>query len=329
VVDKRGNHESEVTPMQDFAAHAAGHAAHDAQADTRRREAEIAAARARDTRRREQGTLAPETLLARSVGAARWAIPGLSADEAQDVAAEVRLRVARRHGWTPPAEHPAVTRRGLGLEAVTVWRDARRRVADTVDAESMDAPVASGEDGASPETRHDFLACALGDHLPANAADTPSVAAALGVDPDSPAGDAVAAALAGWHVSADLAAARGITEQSARVRLTRGRAVIRRRMTADTLVIRLLEADAGELPLAVAPGDRVRLSPRARAARAAVDAAGMGTAILPACARPCPPLRDDPRDMPAPSTIRSRPASVLAYIAAVERAANTLAARHK
>ena len=311
------------THAGDFHAAAAAHAGDRNAREYAAARADVTAAVKRDAAADERPVSAQD-LLERSRDAAAWAVPGLSADALDDLASEVRIAAVRRHGtWTPRSCD--VTRKYLALRAVSLWRDARKRVADTLDAASMDA--ATTDDDGDVSTRHDFHAAALGTHLAAHAADAGEVCAALGITEGTPAGDAITAGLSGWKTTHDVAAAYGITEGSAEVRLSRGRAEVRRRMgTAVLMVARLLAADAGELPLAVAPcaadsrpmwrcpitgerttrpasplarldgirnpaqvtDDRLRLSAPLRALRGALDGLGMTTACVPHAAALAP-----------------------------------------
>lgn len=243
--------------MPDALATLAATAAHEHGADER----ELSRARARTETR-----LTPAQLLTRSTDAVGLAMPWLSTDERDDLASDLRMAVVRRLGTWEPRDDRAVSKRTLALKAVTLARDldgrgrgeradrarggrgAWRDVADPR-ALALDAHVGDGEsesDAVDPAMRTDALKCWLGDSLADDDARWQDVADALGVTPDSQAGDAVRMALNGGRgTSVELAAERGSTPNAARQRLDKGRKRLARMYpTPDALADAL--ADAGE-----------------------------------------------------------------------------------
>lgn len=181
--------------------------------------------------------------------AVAWGFPRLSPDERDDLASEVRIHLARRHGWNPPRS--ALDRPLLARRAATLYRDIRKRWADVSDASAATDADERGEDAA---TRTDAAASWAGASLPAAASDWREVATGLGFEPDSQAGLAVFAALSGYGTGAEVATVLGITEPSARKRLSRGRAVLAKRFRSpDALADALADADLLDSATADAP----------------------------------------------------------------------------
>lgn len=182
--------------------------------------------------------------------AVRFAFPRLTVDERADLTSEVRLVLARRHGWNPPLS--ALDRPLLARTASALYRDNRQRWADVKDASAAtDAEEGNAADAA---TRTDAAACWGGERLPAAAADWREVCDGLAVAHDSPEGVAIYAALSGYGTGAALATALGITEATARKRLQRGRERLARRFkNPDALADALADADLADRALADAP----------------------------------------------------------------------------
>lgn len=171
--------------------------------------------------------------------ALRWTFPRLSATERDDLASEVRERIARKHGWAPPMS--ALTRPILANLAGAAWRDKRGRIADVKDAS---AATDAAEHGGS------FSGLAATD-LPAMDVQWEAVAAALGYpDPASAEATAIYAALAGYGTGAEVARVIGISPETARKRLERGRERLARRYPdPDSLADALADAGAADRPL--------------------------------------------------------------------------------
>ena len=128
----------------------------------------VDAAIARDRWRAENDyTLTADAFRDRAAAAARWAVPGLSDAEVDDLAQEIVLNVSRRLATFTPRSLD-VPRKLLQLRAVTLWRDRRRAVADTLDADRLDAPPAhaDAQDGTPAQDRRDFMAAALARSCP-------------------------------------------------------------------------------------------------------------------------------------------------------------------
>lgn len=181
--------------------------------------------------------------------AVAWSFPRLSPDEREDLASEVRMYLARRHGWHPPLS--ALARPLLARRAATLYRDNRQRWADVKDASAAtDADETAGD----PATRTDAWASWAGESLPAAASDWREVAEGLGVEPDSGAGLAIYAALSGYGTGADLAVVLGISQDAAWKRLERGRKQLADRFQSpDALADALADADMADAPIADAP----------------------------------------------------------------------------
>lgn len=178
--------------------------------------------------------------------AVAWGFPRLSPDERDDLASEVRMYLARRYGWNPPAS--ALARPLLARRAATLYRDNRQRWADVKDASAAtDADESAGD----PATRTDAHVSWAGESLPAAASDWREVAEGLGVDPDGGAGLAVYAALSGYGTGADLAVVLGISQDAAWKRLERGRKQLADRFKSPAALADAL-ADADMLDSATA-----------------------------------------------------------------------------
>lgn len=175
--------------------------------------------------------------------AMRWSFPRLSEQERKDLASEVRERIARKHGWYPPMS--ALDRPLLAGLARTAWRDKRKRIADVADASA-----------ATDAAEHGGAFSALSAHdLPAADAGWEQVSAALGYDdPASAEATAIYAALSGYGTGAELAKVLGITPETARKRLERGRERLARRYpNPDALGDALADAGAADRPLTAGP----------------------------------------------------------------------------
>lgn len=175
--------------------------------------------------------------------AMRWTFPRLSATERDDLASEVRERIARKHGWAPPMS--ALSRPILANLAGAAWRDKRGRIADVKDAS---AATDAAEYGGA------FSALAATD-LPAADVEWEAVASALGYpDPASAEATAIYAALGGYGDGAELARVLGISPETARKRLERGRERLARRYPdPDSLADALADAGAADRPLLAGP----------------------------------------------------------------------------
>jgi DNA-directed RNA polymerase specialized sigma24 family protein len=174
-----------------------------------------------------------------------------SEQERDDLASEVRERIARRHGWHPPLW--TLDRRQIIRAAQTLWRDNRNRIADVRDASAATDAI---EDMSAPDAadRTDAAACWAGDDLPAAATDWREVCERVGIDPDAAEGVAVFAALSGYGTGAEIATVLGISQPTARKRLQRGREALAERWEdADALRDALADADAADAALADAP----------------------------------------------------------------------------
>lgn len=210
---------------------------------------ELEAARDRDATAREQDRpLTPDAFRDRCLSAVRWALPNLPDGWHEDVAQDLALNVAQRHGWTPrPSD---VARTFLGKRAVALWRD-RPTALQPSRADSLNVPAGDGGDA----DRTDFLTAASGaaDRTPLDVgADAVADALLLTHKWDRA---AVAVALSTAHggkgdAVAQVADQLGVTLGSAEVQLTRARKRIRDAFpTAADLIARLQDSDAADRPL--------------------------------------------------------------------------------
>jgi hypothetical protein len=270
--------------------------------EARERPAREAAAAVADARTRDERVTERELLTActRAVAAACRA---LSHDEREDMAAALAEAVARKAGaqsapahvrgderapldWTPPRRmiaHGYLTRR-----AAYLWTDHRRRlIAGRADARSsvLDQSrlaeahwlgcdgTLEGEEARPSDSRSILAAAATAAGHPAPApenVDAPAVCAALGVS--ATAADAIRAAMSGWGSALDLARALDVSHESARARLSRGRAAIRRAYPDPRTLLAALGDALADAPDPERVAERVRLSAAERAAEDAVTA---------------------------------------------------------
>lgn len=259
--------------------------------------------------------LTEEQYLERTLRAVRTALPRLSEQEQEDIASEVRLVFARRHGWLPMSGD--VRMPFLTARAASVWKDKRRQIADVECDSSLDAPTVDADSEGEETPAGSFLADAAGLHVGAGDAEWRRVADALDCPTGSADADAVMCALAGYKSGVELATLRGMTTQGAYNRLDRGRKRLRERYPdAQDLADALALADAADEPLTAGPvladgrsrwtcpftgelergpfsamrgpinatpvhDERVRLLPGHAYARALLDTLGMTTAGSP------------------------------------------------
>lgn len=223
--------------------------------DARKRAAQRAVldAQHRDQLRRAARFPLSTDALAQRVARACDALTWATEDERDDARAALMLAVGKRYGWTPMSDDVSASylrRRASGLVLNARERDARRE--QLRDDESDD------DDAQTAEDRLDALALRAGGSVWSvfappvrthSAAETSADALAdrlsrvLGEPLPGSARAALMAALAGYGSGAELAAAEGIAEGTARKRLHDGRAWLRKRMPdAESMAAALMDA---------------------------------------------------------------------------------------
>lgn len=245
-----------------------------------RAERDLAEAADRDAWKRAHGyRLTPEQTLARILDVAAAVLPGATDDERADAAADVALRIAAKHGWTPPAEQVTDKYLRAALSGrILDEREADARRAARADERSQLVAWQEADDEQREQAGRRNVWAHFTDEVPVAApADDVSpgllgmgLAAATGGPFTRDERAALEAALSGYGGAVEYAVAAGISQAAADKRLSRGRAGLAERMPDAAAVADAL-ADAVAL-LGGAEGRPV-LSTDQRAALAAVGAA--------------------------------------------------------